>query len=33
MKDIDGNVLAEVDRDWRGFGFEVRNFELLYYSN
>ncbi|KAL8464930.1 hypothetical protein ACS0TY_034424 [Phlomoides rotata] len=23
MKDIDGNVLAEVDRDWRGFGFEI----------
>ncbi|EPS72297.1 hypothetical protein M569_02459, partial [Genlisea aurea] len=23
LKDIDGNVLAEIDRDWRGFGFEV----------
>lgn len=23
LKDIDGNVLAEVDRDWRGFGFEL----------
>ncbi|KAG8379100.1 hypothetical protein BUALT_Bualt07G0053000 [Buddleja alternifolia] len=23
LKDIDGNVLAEVDRDWRGFGFEI----------
>ncbi|XP_023512311.1 altered inheritance rate of mitochondria protein 25 [Cucurbita pepo subsp. pepo] len=23
LKDIDGNVLAEVDRDWRGFGFEM----------
>uniref|UniRef100_A0A9I9DEU8 Phospholipid scramblase n=1 Tax=Cucumis melo TaxID=3656 RepID=A0A9I9DEU8_CUCME len=22
LKDIDGKVLAEVDRDWRGFGFE-----------
>ncbi|OVA18479.1 Scramblase [Macleaya cordata] len=23
LKDIDGNVLAEVDRDWRGLGFEL----------
>ncbi|PIN07710.1 Phospholipid scramblase [Handroanthus impetiginosus] len=23
LKDIDGNVLAEIDRDWRGFGFEI----------
>lgn len=23
MKDIDGNVLAQIDRDWRGFGLEV----------
>ncbi|KAM6586408.1 hypothetical protein CsatA_009013 [Cannabis sativa] len=23
LKDIDGNVLAEIDRDWRGFGLEV----------
>ncbi|KAL5724603.1 hypothetical protein ACHQM5_007843 [Ranunculus cassubicifolius] len=23
MKDINGNVLAEIDRDWRGFGFEL----------
>ncbi|GFP97669.1 altered inheritance rate of mitochondria protein 25 [Phtheirospermum japonicum] len=23
LKDIDGNVLAEIDRDWRGFGFEL----------
>ncbi|KAM5557886.1 hypothetical protein ABKV19_024962 [Rosa sericea] len=23
LKDIDGGVLAEIDRDWRGFGFEV----------
>uniref|UniRef100_A0A7N0ZXI1 Phospholipid scramblase n=1 Tax=Kalanchoe fedtschenkoi TaxID=63787 RepID=A0A7N0ZXI1_KALFE len=23
LKDIDGNVLAEIDRNWRGFGFEV----------
>ncbi|XP_031740685.1 altered inheritance rate of mitochondria protein 25 isoform X2 [Cucumis sativus] len=23
LKDIDGKVLAEVDRDWRGFGFEI----------
>lgn len=23
LKDIEGNVLAEIDRDWRGFGFEV----------
>ena len=23
LKDIDGKVLAEIDRDWRGFGFEV----------
>ncbi|KAK7830132.1 altered inheritance rate of mitochondria protein 25, partial [Quercus suber] len=22
LKDIDGKVLAEIDRDWRGFGFE-----------
>lgn len=30
LKDIDGNVLAEIDRDWRGFGFEV--LELLFGS-
>lgn len=29
LKDADGNVLAEVDRDWRGFGFEVRGFDCL----
>ncbi|CAA3003060.1 altered inheritance rate of mitochondria 25 [Olea europaea subsp. europaea] len=23
LKDIEGNVLAEIDRDWRGFGFEI----------
>ncbi|XP_062119822.1 altered inheritance rate of mitochondria protein 25-like isoform X2 [Humulus lupulus] len=23
LKDINGNVLAEIDRDWRGFGFEL----------
>ncbi|KAM3394188.1 altered inheritance rate of mitochondria protein 25 [Capsicum galapagoense] len=23
LKDIDGNVLAQIDRDWRGFGFEI----------
>lgn len=23
LKDIDGKVLAEIDRNWRGFGFEV----------
>ncbi|KAI7755380.1 hypothetical protein M8C21_013403 [Ambrosia artemisiifolia] len=23
LKDINGDVLAEIDRDWRGFGFEV----------
>ncbi|XP_024021240.1 altered inheritance rate of mitochondria protein 25 [Morus notabilis] len=23
LKDIDGKVLAEIDRDWRGFGFEL----------
>ncbi|PON41460.1 Scramblase [Parasponia andersonii] len=23
LKDIDGEVLAEIDRDWRGFGFEL----------
>ena len=23
LKDIHGEVLAEIDRDWRGFGFEV----------
>nr|XP_043634989.1 altered inheritance rate of mitochondria protein 25 [Erigeron canadensis] len=23
LKDINGEVLAEIDRDWRGFGFEV----------
>lgn len=26
LKDIDGQVLAEIDRDWRGFGFEVFSF-------
>lgn len=28
LKDIDGEVLAEIDRDWRGFGFEVRSSHL-----
>ncbi|XP_019189164.1 PREDICTED: altered inheritance rate of mitochondria protein 25 [Ipomoea nil] len=23
LKDIDGKVLAQIDRDWRGFGFEI----------
>ncbi|KAI5347326.1 hypothetical protein PRUPE_2G323900 [Prunus persica] len=23
LKDIDGEVLAQIDRDWRGFGFEI----------
>lgn len=23
VKDADGEVLAQIDRDWRGFGFEV----------
>lgn len=23
LKDIDGQVLAQIDRDWRGFGFEI----------
>ncbi|CAO2821639.1 unnamed protein product [Amaranthus hypochondriacus] len=23
LKDIDGNVLAQIDRDWRGFGLEI----------
>ncbi|KAI9108282.1 hypothetical protein K1719_020765 [Acacia pycnantha] len=23
LKDIDGEVLANIDRDWRGFGFEI----------
>ncbi|KAL8142724.1 hypothetical protein V2J09_015756 [Rumex salicifolius] len=23
LKDINGNVLAEIERDWRGFGFEM----------
>lgn len=23
LKGIDGEVLAQIDRDWRGFGFEV----------
>ncbi|KAL0318322.1 UNVERIFIED_CONTAM: Altered inheritance rate of mitochondria protein 25 [Sesamum angustifolium] len=23
LKDADGNVLAEIDRNWRGFGFEI----------
>lgn len=23
LKGIDGNVLAQIDRDWRGFGFEI----------
>lgn len=27
LKDIDGKVLAQIDRDWRGFGFEV----ILYF--
>jgi len=29
LKDIDGNVLAQIDRDWRGFGFEVAFFPLF----
>ncbi|TYH80548.1 hypothetical protein E1A91_D03G127300v1 [Gossypium mustelinum] len=27
LKDIDGQILAEIDRDWRGFGFEVFFFQ------
>ncbi|KAA3455723.1 altered inheritance rate of mitochondria protein 25 isoform X2 [Gossypium australe] len=27
LEDIDGQVLAEIDRDWRGFGFEVFSFQ------
>ncbi|XP_010542020.1 PREDICTED: altered inheritance rate of mitochondria protein 25 [Tarenaya hassleriana] len=23
LKDVDGEVLAQIDRDWRGFGFEI----------
>ncbi|KAB5525006.1 hypothetical protein DKX38_022755 [Salix brachista] len=23
LKDINGEVLAQIDRDWRGFGFEI----------
>lgn len=23
LRDIEGNVLAQIDRDWRGFGFEI----------
>lgn len=23
LKDVNGDVLAQIDRDWRGFGFEV----------
>lgn len=23
LKDADGEVLAQIDRDWRGFGFEI----------
>lgn len=26
LKDINGEVLAQIDRDWRGFGFEVVSF-------
>lgn len=29
LKDIDGQVLAQIDRDWRGFGFEVASLPLL----
>jgi hypothetical protein len=30
LKDIDGKVLAEIDRDWRGFGFEVASFLIFF---
>lgn len=29
LKDIDGQVLAQIDRDWRGFGFEVASLPLI----
>lgn len=29
LKDINGEVLAEIDRDWRGFGFEVSSIILF----
>lgn len=32
LKDVDGKVLAQIDRDWRGFGFEVFSFALLKYD-
>lgn len=31
LKDIDGEVLAQVDRDWRGFGFEVEFSHSLFF--
>lgn len=32
LKDINGEVLGEIDHDWRGFGFEVCSFpfRMLY---
>lgn len=30
LKDIDGKVLAKIDRDWRGFGFEVVSFIFFF---
>ncbi|KAJ8771342.1 hypothetical protein K2173_026519 [Erythroxylum novogranatense] len=29
LKDINGNVLAQIDRDWRGFGFEIEELEVV----
>jgi hypothetical protein len=31
LKDIDGEVLAQIDRDWRGFGFEVGFWHSLFF--
>ncbi|TQD85845.1 hypothetical protein C1H46_028545 [Malus baccata] len=29
LKDIDSKVLAEIDREWRGFGFEINELEVI----
>jgi len=31
LKDADGEVLAQIDRDWRGFGFEVEFLHSVFY--
>lgn len=30
LQDIDGAVLAQIDRNWRGFGFEVAHCPLIF---